>query len=155
MKPSKPNELDRFDTQIIQILELEGRLTITELAARIGMSKTPCQVRLKKLIDRGFISGFRAVINYKMLDVGHVAFAQVKLLDTRQHALDAFNEAVQDIPEIEQCHMVAGSFDYLLKVRTKDIDSYRRVLGESISALPHVASSSTFVAMQTIKETGV
>lgn len=155
MKPSKPNELDRFDKQIIQILELEGRLTITELAARIGMSKTPCQVRLKKLIDRGFIAGFRAVINYKMLDVGHVAFAQVKLLDTRQHALDAFNEAVQSISEIEQCHMVAGSFDYLLKVRTKDIDSYRRVLGESISALPHVASSSTFVAMQTIKETGV
>ncbi len=155
MKPSKLNELDRFDKQIIQILELEGRLTITELAARIGMSKTPCQVRLKKLIDRGFIAGFRAVINYKMLDVGHVAFAQVKLLDTRQHALDAFNEAVQGISEIEQCHMVAGSFDYLLKVRTKDIDSYRRVLGESISALPHVASSSTFVAMQTIKETGV
>ena len=145
-------ECDRFDLAILEILERDGRITITDLAKQAGLSKTPCQVRMKRLIERGYITGFRAVLNYKLLDVGHVAFAQVKLHNTTQSALDAFNKAVRDIAEVEQCHMVAGSFDYLLKVRTKDIESYRRVLGESISALPHVASSSTFVAMQAIVE---
>jgi len=140
------------DREIIDILSREGRLTVTELANRTGLSKTPCQVRLKRLIEQGYISGFKAIINYQMLDVGHVAFAEVKLRDTTQKALDAFNEAVQDIPEIEQCHMIAGPFDYLLKVRTKDINAYRAVLGERISALPYVASSSTYVAMQSVKE---
>ena len=145
-------ECDQFDMAILEILERDGRITITDLAKQAGLSKTPCQVRMKRLIERGYITGFRAVLNYKLLDVGHVAFAQVKLHNTTQSALDAFNKAVRDIAEVEQCHMVAGSFDYLLKVRTKDIESYRRVLGESISALPHVASSSTFVAMQAVVE---
>ena len=74
------------------------------------------------------------------------------LADTRSSALDAFNRAVQAVPEIEQCHMMAASFDYLLKVRTRDIASYRRVLGERISALPFVAQTSTFVAMETVKD---
>ena len=69
-----------------------------------------------------------------------------------EEAFDAFNRAVQGVPEIEQCHMMAVSFDYLLKVRTKDIAAYRRVLGERISALPHVAQTSTFVAMETVKD---
>ncbi len=150
--PDKHGSIDRYDRDIIEILSLEGRLTVTELAKRTGLSKTPCQVRLKRLVEHGYISGFRAIVNYQMLDIGHVAFAEVKLRDTTQKALDAFNEAVQDIPEIEQCHMIAGPFDYLLKVRTKDINAYRAVLGEQISALPHVASSSTYVAMQAVKE---
>jgi len=154
MKNLDIGQLDRHDMNIIKTLTADGRLTITELAKRVGISKTPCQVRLKKLIEHGYISGFKAIINYQLLDIGHVAFAEVKLMDTRQAALDEFNEAVQDINEVEQCHMIAGSFDYLLKVRTKDINAYRHVLGERISSLPHVASSSTFVAMQTVKESG-
>jgi Lrp/AsnC family leucine-responsive transcriptional regulator len=148
-------KIDRFDKIIIDILSKEGRLTITELAKRAGLSKTPCQVRLKKLINQGYISGFRAIVNHQKMDVGHVAFVEVKLRDTTQTALDAFNEGVQDILEVEQCHMIAGPFDYLLKVRTKDINAYRLVLGERISALPFVASSSTYVSMQSVKESGV
>lgn len=151
-KHVKDSPLDRHDRQMIDILSKEGRLTVTELAKRTGLSKTPCQVRLKRLIDKGYISHFKAVINYQMLDVGHVAFAEVKLNNTTQKALDAFNEAVQQITEVEQCHMIAGPFDYLLKIRTKDINAYREVLGEKVSALPHVASSSTYVSMQAIKE---
>ena len=83
----------------------------------------------------------------------HVAFAEVKLSDTREAALKQFNAAVRAIPEVEECHMIASSFDYLLKVRTIDIRRYRIVLGEKISSLPHVASTSTFVAMETISET--
>ncbi|MEP4150377.1 MAG: Lrp/AsnC ligand binding domain-containing protein, partial [Lentilitoribacter sp.] len=91
-------------------------------------------------------------VDYQKLERGHVAFAEVKLRDTTKNALLSFNKAVETIPEIEQCHMIAGPFDYLLKVRTKDINAYREVLGEKISALPHVASSSTYVAMESVKE---
>lgn len=78
---------------------------------------------------------------------------EVRLNDTREAALKAFNQAVARVPEIEQAHMIAADFDYLLKVRTRDMSSYRRFLGETISALPHVANTSTYVAMQAVKET--
>ena len=82
----------------------------------------------------------------------HIAFAEVKLSDTREKALEEFNAGVRLIPEVEECHMIAGNFDYLLKVRTEDIRRYRTVLGEKISSLPHVASTSTFVAMQSVRD---
>ncbi|MEW7007817.1 MULTISPECIES: Lrp/AsnC ligand binding domain-containing protein [unclassified Lentilitoribacter] len=148
------SELDFLDQKIIAILSVDGRMAITDLAKQVGMSKTPCGVRVKRLINDGFILGFRAVLNPVKLDMSHIAFAEVKLHDTTEAALKAFNEAVQSIVEIEQCHMIAGSFDYLLKVRTKDITAYRRVLGEQISTLPHVASSSTYVTLEAVKEIG-
>lgn len=146
------SEIDRFDRAIIAALVQDGRMTVTDLAPLVGLSKTPTQVRLKRLIDMGFIRGFRAVIDPHRLGLDHVAFAEVKLSDTREAALEAFGRAVLAIPEVEECHMIASSFDYLLKVRTSDIRSYRAVLGERISVLPHVASTSTFVAMETIKD---
>lgn len=82
----------------------------------------------------------------------HVAFVEVKLSDTTETALSAFNNAVAAVSQVEQCHMIAGPFDYLLKVRTRDIASYRRVLGEEISALPHVANTSTYVSMEAVKD---
>jgi len=147
--------LDRSDSKILRVLATDGRIQVTELAKKIGMSKTPCGVRLRKLVDDGFILGFRAVLNPQKLDRNHVAFVEVKLLDTTEKALQAFNNAVQTIAEIEQCHMIAGRFDYLLKVRTRDIGAYRSVLGEKITALPHVANTSTNVTMQSVKEVGM
>ena len=145
-------QLDRFDQLILQVLSTDGRIPVTNLAKRIGMSKTPCQNRLKRLQADGYIVGFRAVLNPKKLGRDHVAFTEVTLSDTRESALDAFNKAVQSVPEIEQCHMIAGSFDYLLKIRTADIQTYRRILGEIITALPHVSNTSTYVTMQSVKE---
>jgi len=147
-------DLDDFDRKIIAALRLDGRITVTDLAQRIGLSKTPCQVRLRRLLDAGVIRGFTALIDPAKLGLDHVAFAEVKLSDTREAALSEFNAAVQRIPEVEECHMIASSFDYLLKVRTPDIRRYRMVLGEKISSLPHVASTSTFVAMETVKDPG-
>lgn len=129
-------------------------MTVTDLAVAVGLSKTPTQVRLRRLIDRGYILGFRAVIDPAKLGLHHVAFAEVKLSDTREVALREFNAAVRRIREVEECHMIASSFDYLLKVRTADIKRYREVLGEKISSLPHVASTSTFVAMEAVVEAG-
>lgn len=151
-KPSNTVELDDFDRKIVAVLMEDGRITVTDLAQRVGLSKTPCQVRLRKLTDSGVILGFRAVVDPAKLGLDHVAFTEIKLSDTREQALEAFNAGVRRIPEIEECHMIASSFDYLLKVRTADIRRYRIVLGERITSLPHVASTSTFVAMETIKD---
>lgn len=146
--------IDQIDRKIIEQLRIDGRITVTELAARVGLSKTPCQVRMKRLIDDGYVRGFRAVTDPVKLGLGHIAFTEVKLSDTREKALDEFRRAVLQVREIEECHMIASSFDYLLKVRTPDIRAYRHVLGEKISSLPHVASTSTFVVMETIVEAG-
>lgn len=144
--------MDRLDRKIIDILMQDGRIAITELASRVGLSKTPVQSRLRRMIDDGLILGFRAILNRRKLGFEHVAFAEVKLSDTREQALRDFNVAVRAIVEVEECHMIASRFDYLLKVRTADMLAYRTVLGEKISALPHVASTSTFVAMEAVVE---
>jgi len=151
-KATYPVELDELDRKIIAVLRADGRITVTDLAKAVGMSKTPCQVRLRRLIENSVIRGFKAVVDPVSLGLDHVAFAEVKLSDTRESALTEFNRAVRRIPEVEECHMIASSFDYLLKVRTADIRRYRMVLGEKISSLPHVASTSTFVAMETVKD---
>jgi Lrp/AsnC family transcriptional regulator, leucine-responsive regulatory protein len=145
-------ELDRFDLAILDALAAEGRLTATELARRIGLSKSPTQARMKRLEASGVITGYGARLNRMRIGQAHVAFVEVRLSDTREAALQAFNKSVLAIPEVEECHMIASRFDYLLKVRTGDIQDYRRVLAERISALPHVASTSTYVAMEAVKE---
>jgi Lrp/AsnC family leucine-responsive transcriptional regulator len=147
--------LDRFDAAILRALSEDGRMPVTELARRIGLTKTPTQARVKRLEEMGVIAGYRAVLNPIRMGLAHVAFVEVRLSDTREAALQAFNKAVRAVPEIEECHMMAASFDYLMKVRTADINDFRRVLGERISSLPHVASTSTFVAMEAVKETGL
>jgi Lrp/AsnC family leucine-responsive transcriptional regulator len=144
--------LDSYDEAILRILATEGRIAATELARRIGLSKSPTQARLKRLEDAGVIAGYRAMLDPIAMGLAHVAFVEVRLSDTREAALQAFNRAVRAIPEVEQCHMIASRFDYLLKVRTSDISDYRRVLAERISALPHVAATSTYVAMEAVKE---
>ena len=151
MSPAQP-DLDRFDHAILRILSSEGRISAVELARRIGLSKSPTQARMKRLEDLGVITGFRAGLDPIKMGQAHVAFVEVKLSDTREAALQAFNKAVLTVPEVEQCHMIASRFDYLLKVRTADIQAYRRVLAERISALPHVTSTSTYVAMESVKE---
>lgn len=149
---SIPDHLDRIDRNIVDTLAQNGRLSMSELARRVGLSKTPVQARLRRLEKEGFIRGYAAIVDRERMGQGHVAFVQVTLSDTRSAALDAFNRAALAVPEVEQCHMIAASFDYLLKVRTRDIQTYRRVLGERISGLPHVSHTSTFVAMETVKD---
>lgn len=145
-------ELDGFDRKILLILARNGRISITDLAREIGLSKTPTQARVRRLEDSGVIIGYRALFDPIRMGLDHVAFVEVKLDDTREAALAAFNAAVAKIPQIEQAHMMAANFDYLLKIRTHTMSDYRRVLAEHLSTLPHVAGTSTFVAMQAVIE---
>jgi len=126
---------------------------MTALGERVGLSKTPVTARVKRLEEEGVITGYRATLSASKLGVEHIAFLEVKLSDTREKALDAFNQAVRAIPEVEACHMIAGGFDYLIKVRTSDIFAYRHGLGEQLSRLPNVASTSTYISMQSVVDT--
>ncbi len=144
--------LDRIDNKILNILSRDGRISNIDLAKQVGLSPTPCKLRVDRLVKESYILGFHAELNVEKLGRSHVAFAEVKLNQTDEKTLRAFNAAVIAIPEIEQCHMIAGSFDYLLKVRTRNIDEYRRILGEVISTLPQVQNTSTNVSMQAVKE---
>jgi Lrp/AsnC family transcriptional regulator, leucine-responsive regulatory protein len=153
--PKDLPELDRFDHAILRALSADGRMSVAALALKIGLSKSPTAARLKRLEETGVIQGYRAILDPIRMGLDHVAFVEVRLSETREAALRAFNKAVQNVPEIEQCHLIASNFDYLLKVRTRDIADYRRVLGESISALPYVSATSTHVAMEAVREGGL
>ena len=126
--------------------------TVAELARRVGLSKSPVQARLKRLEAQGVITGYRAVLDHVRMGEAHVAFVEVKLSDTREAALQAFNRAVLAVPEIEECHMIASRFDYLMKVRSRDMADFRRILAEKISTLPHVSNTSSHVSMEAVVE---
>lgn len=145
-------ELDKIDTRILEELESDGRLSIVELAARVNLTNTPCSERVKRLERRGFISGYRAVLNKDKLGFGHLTVVQVSLSATGgDNTLDAFNAAARHVPEIESCVMVAGSFDYLLTVRTRDIAHFRQVLGDRINRLPGILQTNSFAVMEVVK----
>ena len=144
--------IDKIDEHIIKLLAKNGRMKLSDLAKEVNLSISPCQARLKKLEDKKYIVGYHARVNYEQMQKAHVAFVQVVLSDTRATALENFNREVIKLDSIDQCHMIAGSFDYLLKVRTKNIKEYRILLSEKISSLPNVSSTSTFVSMESIKD---
>lgn len=148
-------KLDRIDRAILDELLRDGRISMIELGRKVNLSKTPVAARVRRLEADGVITGYRAELSAGRLGLDHVAFLEVRLSDTRERALAEFNKAVRNIPEVEECHMIAGGFDYLVKVRTRDIRDYRRVLGESISGLPHVAATSTYVSMESVRDRGV
>ena len=152
---SENDSLDGFDRAILSVLAEDGRISVTDLAKRIGLSKSPTQARVKRLEKDGIILGYRALVDPIRLGLDHIAFVEVRLNDTREAALAAFNKAVAKIPEIEQVHLIAGNFDYLMKIRTRNMSDYRIVLAEKISTLPHINNTSTYVAMQAVKEEGL
>ncbi len=149
------SELDSIDHRILAVLATQGRISMTALGQQVGLSKTPVTARVKRMEALGIITGYRAEFSAAKLGREHVAFLEVKLTDTREQSLAAFNAAIRNIPEVESCHMIAGGFDYLVKVRTRDIRDYRRVLGEQISRLPNLASTSTYVSMESVRDHGV
>ena len=146
--------LDRVDRAILDELSRNARISMTDLGQRVGLSKTPVAARVRRMEATGILRGYRADLSARRLGLDHVAFVEVRLSDTREKALRAFNEAIRQIPEVEECHLIAGGFDYLVKIRTRDIRDYRRVLSESVSNLPNLASTSTYVSMESIREKG-
>ena len=145
-------ELDPINRKILAELVANARIPVSELARKVGLSKTPVGLRIRQLEEMGLITGYRAILSPLKLGLTHVTFMEVRLTDTRQKALEQFNAAARLIPEIEECYMIAGGFDYLLKVRARDMAHFRQVMAEKISSLPHIASTSSFVAMEAVIE---
>ena len=144
--------LDEIDRKILAELQSNGRISVVELSNRVNLTKTPCAERLRRLERNGIIEGYRAQLNPKALDASYISFVQISLEQTTTEMFEKFYEAVNRIPEIQSCHMVAGGFDYLLKIRTRDVTHYRAILGEHIATLPGVQQTHTYVVMETVKD---
>jgi len=146
--------LDSTDRKILAVLQREGRITNAELAKRINLSPTPCLERVRRLEREDYILGYRAELNPELLDAATVMYVEVTLDRTTQDVFEQFATAVARLPQVISCHMVAGGFDYLLKIRTKDMAAFRRFLGEKLTDLPGVMQTHTYVVMEEVKKNG-
>jgi len=144
--------MDRIDRSILTELQDNGRLTNVELARRVNLSPTPCLERVRRLERDGIIQGYAARLKPSKLDLGLAVFVQVTLDRTTSDVFAKFQAAVAEIDAIVECHMVAGGFDYLLKVRVADMEAFRGFLGEVINNLPGISSTTTYVVMEAVKE---
>jgi len=148
-------EFDRIDRRILTLLQTDGRISTVDLAERIGLSPTSTSERVKRLQREGFVSGFRAVLDPRRLGLELLVFVEVSLDKTTPDAFEKFAEAVRRAPEVLECHMVAGGFDYLVKTRVADMSAYRRFLGEILLAFPGVKETRTYAVMEEVKSDGV
>ncbi|PHZ84338.1 Lrp/AsnC ligand binding domain-containing protein [Paremcibacter congregatus] len=153
MSSEKHRPLDKIDHNILKILQQDGRVSNVKLAHAINLSPTPCLERVKRLEKEGYIKGYVALLDSDLLGAALVSFIEVSLDRTTVRALDEFRTAILKMEEVQECHLVAGGFDYLIKVRTKDMAHYRRFLGEKLSAIPDISSTHTYVVMEEVKAT--
>jgi Lrp/AsnC family leucine-responsive transcriptional regulator len=156
---NQPNQqrksLDRIDLKILRELQLDARLSNTELARRINLSPTPCNERVKTLEKQGFIQSYQAQLDPKLLDLELLVFVEISLQRTSPDVFAEFSEAVRRLPDVLECHLVSGNFDYLLKARVADMKAYRELLGETLLMLPGVSESRTYVVMEEVKESQI
>jgi len=144
--------LDSIDFALLEALQSQGRLPVVELAKRINLSPTPCTLRMRKLEQDGVISDYHAKLNPAVLGQALLVFVTVSLKATYEATLKAFNAAVKPVKQILECHMVGGGFDYLIKIRVRDMAEYRDILGGVIGALPMVESTHSYFVMEEVKE---
>ena len=148
--------LDKIDLRILRVLQKDGRISNLKLAEEVHLSPTAVLERVKRLTREGFILGYEARLNPLKLGAGLMVFVEVLLDRTVHDVMDSFKAAVQARPEILECHLVAGGFDYLLKTRVADMAAYRHFIGGGIWTLPGVRETRTYVVMEEVKcEPGV
>lgn len=144
---------DRIDLNILRLLQADGRLTNVELARQVNLSPTPCLERVRRLERAGYIKGYVALLDPEKLKRGLMSFIEVRLDRTNPDAFQIFADAMNRRPEVLECHMVAGGFDYLIKVRVADMAAYRAFLGDELSSIPGVAQTHTYMVMEEVKST--
>jgi Lrp/AsnC family leucine-responsive transcriptional regulator len=147
-------DLDRIDRRILALLQEDGRLPAVEVAERVGLSPTSTGERLRRLQKEGVIAGFRARLDPRRLGLELLVFVEVSLDKTTPDVFERFAAAIRRAPEVLECHMVAGGFDYLVKTRVADMAAYRRFLGEVLLALPGVRETRTYAVMEEVKSDG-
>lgn len=151
MKESaKPDALDRIDLKILRLLQQDGRLANAELASRVNLSAATCHRRVQRLIAEGYIEGFRAQVAPAKVDRGALVMVGVVLDRSTPESFAAFEVAVRKLSVVLDCHLVAGDFDYVLKIRVRDMAAFNRLHGEHLIALPGVRQTRTFFVMKEV-----
>lgn len=144
---------DEADLRILRVLQEDGRITNQALAERAGLSPAACFDRVKRMRQDGVIAGYTALLDPQKLGRALLIFVEVVLDRTTDDVFTAFAEQVRGIPEVLECHMVAGGFDYLLKVRVADMTAYRAFLGEILTSIPGVRETRTYAVLEEVKAT--
>ncbi|MBW8908133.1 Lrp/AsnC family transcriptional regulator [Mesorhizobium sp. RCC_202] len=152
MEESSAQALDRIDVRILRALQAEGRLTNAELAARVNVSAATCHRRTQRLFEDGYITGVRAEIAPVAVGLGALVMVGVVLDRSTPESFGAFEAAVLELKEVLDCNLVAGDFDYLLKIRVRDMADFNKLHGQKLIALPGVRQTRTFFVMKEVKE---
>jgi Lrp/AsnC family leucine-responsive transcriptional regulator len=145
--------LDKLDRNILRILQQEGRISMKDLGERVGLSITPCIERVRRMERDGVITGYHAKVDPAALGAKLLVFVEITLNHKSASAFEQFRREVLRIPEVQECHLVSGDFDYLIKARIHEMAEYRKLLGEMLLQLPGAAQSKSYVVMEEIKET--
>ena len=148
---ASPNPLDRIARRILDVLQRDGRISNLKLAEEVALSPTAVLARVQRLTREGFILGYEARLDPVKLGAGMLVFVEVLLDRTTPNVFEQFKAAVQVHPEILECHMVAGGFDYLLKTRSADMNAYRVFAGRVLWQLPGVRETRTYAVMEELK----
>ncbi len=145
--------IDRIDRNILVELQKNARLSNVELSKRVGLSPTPCLERVKRLEKENYIKGYQAILNPEKLEAALLVLIEITLTKTSPDVFDDFSKAVHELDVIQECHLVSGDFDFLLKTRVADMAAYRELLGDTVLRLPAVSESRTYVVMEEVKST--
>jgi Lrp/AsnC family leucine-responsive transcriptional regulator len=145
--------LDQIDRRILRELQANGRLTNTELSERVHLSATATNERVKRLTRDGFIVGYTALLSPEKLGRALLLFVEVKLERTTPDVFDAFAAAIRRTPDVLECHLIAGGFDYLVKARVADMSAYRQFLSDLLTAVPGIRETRTYTVMEEVKDT--
>lgn len=145
-------ELDRTDRRILDILQREGRISMTDLAQRIGLSTSPCAERVRRMERDGVIVGYHARVAPRALGKTLLVFVEITLASKSGEVFDQVRNELLHVPDVQECHLVSGSFDYLVKARLGGMDEYRSLLGDILKKLPVAAQSHSYVVMEELKE---
>ena len=146
-------DLDRIDKRILEVLQDDGRISNVKLARKVNLTPTPCLERVKRMERDGYIKGYTALLDPELLDASLLVFAEISLTHTARDVFREFRREARELPEVLDCHLVSGNFDYLIKARVRDMQEYRAFLAEKILALPGVNGSRSYVVMEQVKET--
>lgn len=145
--------LDSFDVKILSYLQQQGAATAADVGAEVGLSQSPCWRRIQRLVDTGFVRSRVALLSRKLLGLDVLVFAQIKLEAHGGNKVSEFRDAIRRIPEVQECYVLMGQVDFLLKVVTSDIESYERLFFEEFSQLPGVREINSMIAVSSVKET--
>jgi Lrp/AsnC family leucine-responsive transcriptional regulator len=148
-----PRSLDRIDKLILKRLQADGRKSISELAREVHLTTSPCLDRVRRLEKQGYIQGYAALLDPHQLGSRLLAFVEVRVDRTTPEFFQKFRASIEALEEVVECHMVAGGFDYLIKIRVTDMEAYRRFLGDRLATLPGLMQMHTYVAMEEVKST--